>query len=92
MTELQGPTRMPPSTCPSCGKWLDGAATIGESCEPPNPGDITLCIGCGTVMIFDIALKLRAATQLEIDTLPADERAHLQRASRRINLLRGARA
>lgn len=37
--------------CPVCAKTLNGAAAVGHD-SAPEPGDVTICIGCGTVLEF----------------------------------------
>jgi hypothetical protein len=60
---------MPPAICPTCGKTLDSAAGIGNP-QLPNPGDVSICLYCANVAIFDIDDTLRtptAAEQAELD-------------------------
>jgi hypothetical protein len=61
------------TSCPGCGKrWLKGETEL-----LPEPGDVTLCVGCGRVLRFRrgmFGLVLRALSE-------RDERA-LRRAVR----------
>ena len=52
--------------CPLCGHWLD-AATAGPSNPDatPKPGDITVCIQCVSVLVFDEDLRVRVPTDAE---------------------------
>ncbi len=72
-------TRLPPATCPSCGKKLD-AATHPTEDVAPSPGDVTICLGCQDVLIFTEELGLRRPTEAEIQALPLDEISRYQRA------------
>ena len=54
---------MPPTSCPSCRRTLDGAAGIGG--RMPKPGDGSLCSYCGAENVFDRLLNLRPMTKKE---------------------------
>jgi hypothetical protein len=45
----------PPSPCPFCGIILNfHVATSGEDeGVPMQPGDVTICAGCGAILIFE---------------------------------------
>jgi hypothetical protein len=68
------------SPCPFCGKVMDCASNI-EGKGAPEPGDVSLCIYCGGVMIFDRELVGRKPTDPELfalalsDCWPTVERA-----------------
>jgi hypothetical protein len=60
--------------CPFCGHWLD-RVTAGPANPDavPVPGDITLCIQCGGVLVFDDGMKVRPPTpeeQAEAEAMP----------------------
>jgi hypothetical protein len=38
--------------CPQCKRLLDGATNAGDSTSRPKSGDISVCIGCATVLTF----------------------------------------
>lgn len=50
--------RMPMTVCISCRKELDAASGVGVEAKP-EPGDVTVCIGCGHIMVFADDLRLR---------------------------------
>ena len=61
--------RLPPSTCPQCGKLRDSATHI-EGDPVPVAGDIGICIYCGHTAIYKRDMTLRQPTrreQIEID-------------------------
>ena len=60
-------SRVPITFCPFCGHTLD-AATAGPMTPEatPGPGDVTLCVGCVNVLIFDDDLKARKPTPAEL--------------------------
>jgi len=63
--------------CPHCGYTLDAHGTVpGEPDSAPSPGDATVCIGCGGVLVFTEELGLRAATDEEMRVFDRDP--HIQ--------------
>lgn len=74
--------------CPKCGIHLDGATESNGQETNPKPGDISVCVYCGTFLMFDEEdkkLSLRRLTDEEFITLPDADRVALQRVK---NLLR----
>lgn len=65
--------RTPESACLACGYRLTAAGSPdGSPIEPPNEGDITVCLRCGAVMRFDSEGRVRGMTDAEIDEITAD--------------------
>ena len=60
--------KLPTSHCPHCQTKLDGATALQNSV--PNPGDVSICIECGEVNVFDEAMKLRVPTKQEQQEFP----------------------
>ncbi len=61
--------RMPGTSCPWCNHTLDACSTFGL--DSPNAGDLSVCVKCAGLLIFDkqlIAQKLEPAQLLEIAT------------------------
>jgi len=44
--------------CSVCGHDLDGATQINGD-NKPKPGDVSICVGCANIAIFDDDLNLR---------------------------------
>lgn len=44
--------------CSICGYDLDGASQVNGD-NMPKPGDVSICISCANIAIFDDDLKLR---------------------------------
>jgi NAD-dependent SIR2 family protein deacetylase len=65
---LAGDFHTPESTCPYCGKVTNGAAGP----EAPEPGAISICIGCYNLGIFDDDLKIRKPTVEEFAEIRTD--------------------
>ena len=66
-------TRLPASTCPSCGLELDATTGVGE----PVPGDLSICGRCAEVLVFDKDLHQAKATAAELEALDDRSRAWL---------------
>lgn len=65
--------RVPMSACLGCGKRMDGATGVDYR-GGPQPGHITVCIGCGHVMAFDEDMHLRRLTDAEMIEIAGDRR------------------
>lgn len=51
-------------TCPGCGGTMD--AIVGVTTDkPPDPGDCTMCSGCGSLCMFKKDLDLRLLSEEE---------------------------
>lgn len=71
--------RVPRCLCINCGDELDAVSAVSDDPEDPgrvtaNPGDITVCITCGWISVFDKDLRLRAPTVEEMIDVASDER------------------
>lgn len=49
--------RVPEQKCLKCGQTLDAVGTVGGQVVAPRPEDVTVCLGCGAVMMFDANLE-----------------------------------
>lgn len=65
--------KVPDSKCTACGYAMNGAICVGEDAAP-DPGDFTVCIECGHLMIFGDGLILRNPTDAEMIEIAGDER------------------
>ena len=79
MTVADGP-------CPACGKQLDADTPVSGGPEP-DPGDVSICVGCGAVLQYlrdadDGLLHRHVMTAEAVERLPADIRATLEKAVR----------
>jgi hypothetical protein len=59
-TKLSGAPR-----CPACHAKI-AAATHATEKISPKPGDLSICLYCKTVLVFDEAVQPRRATAAEI--------------------------
>jgi hypothetical protein len=69
---------MPLSACTNCGYVLDGATGVAEDDHKgdlvPDPGDFTICVYCGHLMIFTDTLTMRDLTKDEMIKVAGDKR------------------
>jgi hypothetical protein len=56
---------LPESACLACGKKLDAATSMTDDAYP-KPGDATICLDCGHLMVFAGDLTLRAPNDAEM--------------------------
>lgn len=59
--------RIPDQSCPYCGYQMDAATPITDEDARPSPGDISLCLRCMEIGIYDDKLYVRKATPAEIE-------------------------
>lgn len=65
-------TDLPGSLCRRCGKALDAASGSGDAV--PTPGDVSVCMYCGTLAVFTDELRLRETTVDETKGFLGDAR------------------
>jgi hypothetical protein len=65
--------------CPTCGKWLDaseGVTVTGtiqiEEEKLPKEGDVTICMGCATVLRFGKNLQVENLTGEDLNNIKKD--------------------
>ena len=63
--------QVPASVCQNCGTKCDGATGLKDD-ECPSPGDYSICVYCGHLMIFSDGLVLRNPTDEEIISIAGD--------------------
>jgi hypothetical protein len=68
--------KVPISTCPYCGYVADSVSPADPNdhdTTPPTPDSaVTLCFGCGGVMMFNDDLTVRAPSPEEMAMLKSD--------------------
>jgi len=75
-------TRLPSSACPVCGTLLDAAT--GKTGTRPKPGDLTLCIKCGEILIFEDDMFLKVAPAQVLESLSREKYEYVRRIQRNI--------
>jgi hypothetical protein len=51
--------RVPPSMCPACGYACDAATSLEDRDAVPEPGDWTVCLACGELLVFSPLMVLQ---------------------------------
>lgn len=76
------PAAIPLSRCPGCGKDLHLTTCVNAPEDTrPSPGDQTVCIRCGGLLVFTANLGVRAMTVYEFESLPKSTQTLLTHAS-----------
>ena len=66
-------TRMPDDKCSYCGKlFTQAAAAHWNPSSLPEPGSVSICVGCGSLHVFGDDLHLRRPTEEELAVMKAD--------------------
>ncbi len=66
-------TEMDEAACPACRRRTDAATSVCGD-HRPAPGDVTVCIGCATLLVFGQDLRPRWPTEEERDKMQGDPR------------------
>jgi ribosomal protein L40E len=61
--------RIPASKCFKCGYKMAATKHAGNDHARPREGDISMCLHCGALMIFEPDLTMRPPTSAETDEL-----------------------
>lgn len=67
-------TRIEGTACTNCGKLQDACTVVNEENSRPNPGDCSICLECGHLMVFAADLTLRNPTDAEMHEMAGDKR------------------
>jgi hypothetical protein len=89
VTELDS-TVVPDQACPRCGYKFDRASpAMPNTAATPSPGDISLCLDCGQILVFnDDARTTHAATSAELADLDFETRATIRKGQRAIAIVK----
>lgn len=67
-------TRVNETHCKTCLHKIDAHGTCDDNENiKPSPEDITICMYCGQLSIFDADLNLRAITETELQEFKKDQ-------------------
>lgn len=62
---------LPERSCPNCGHALSWTTNLQDD-EQPEPDDLTICLFCESVLVFDQAMALQRLTQAAYEDLDED--------------------
>lgn len=77
-----------PSPCPECGEMMDAATCMEKDASPPSVGDVTVCIDCTAILVFDKDMKLERPTDDLLRSIPDETRKKLKGVQKLIKLKR----
>jgi len=63
---------VPENTCLRCGYMCDRASVCDSPITRPRPDDVTVCMKCGEIMIFDHELKFRKPNDDDLKSIATD--------------------
>lgn len=73
-------TRHPPCLCPVCFKMVDAASPARKNATyRAKPGDLSICLYCGSRLVFTRTMQLRLLTEREWMKLEPDHRKYIER-------------
>ena len=73
-----------PRQCPECESLCTGNTCLTAEGKQPRPGDVSVCVACGTILVYDDVLALRRAVAIDLAPLEASSRALVEFLSREI--------
>lgn len=76
--------RIPPFHCPKCGYLMNKSTDAFSSSVKPTEGDVSMCLMCGNLMLFNADLSVREPTEAErreLSVLPQIVEVDIVRAS-----------
>ncbi len=59
--------------CKFCGKKQDAHTEVHGEPVKPKQGDLSICLYCGTICLFDESLNLEPLTNAELDVLMLED-------------------
>lgn len=70
-------TKMGSDWCPVCASKLDAATKVGDEHPVPEPGDISFCIKCASMLKYGSDMALEEMTQRDFQKLEYDHKMFL---------------
>ena len=74
--------------CPLCNYKIDSASRPNDDKAVPVPGDFTICLNCGDILMFADDMALIVAPKVLIDKLSFVERFMIERNIEAINSMK----
>ena len=82
MANMKTDTAIPVTRCLKCGYRLDTSTDAFSGGESPKGGDVSMCLSCGHIALFNADLTLREPNEQEareISLMPQVMQAQLAR-------------
>jgi hypothetical protein len=76
------------SICPGCRLRINTTSDPKDR-GMPHPGDLTICLGCGTILRFDRKLRLGEVSMADLERLPQATLAELKEQQDRWRVFKG---
>lgn len=83
--------RMEPDICPVCDYVFNCADSVSGENITPKEGDITFCLKCATILIFDSKVKVKLPTQEFFESIPVEIMIKLVLSQRLIRKMKAER-
>lgn len=74
-----GATKLNDNVCPVCGALIESVNAHDGSTNPPKKGDVSVCYGCTSYLVFDENLKSKEMSVEALFELPDEVRLSLNR-------------
>lgn len=62
-------TRTPDQECPCCHYVMDAHSPLDNGPATPGEGDISICLRCGSFLVFNKDLQLAVAQEKDLDEI-----------------------
>lgn len=59
--------------CPKCGKLIDSHTNITKQHGAPRKEDLTVCVGCGSILKYGKKLELIPLSMKELDEISTND-------------------
>jgi hypothetical protein len=79
---------LPESVCPVCGYLMDAATSPYEPNLRPKPRDLSCCLKCGEVLVFQKDLSVAVASVSDLMKLDPETASQLDRLQKAIREMR----
>lgn len=68
-------SRLEPDKCPICNYVMDAATCISDqdAGKKPQEGDVTFCLKCASILVFDWNLKVQIPTRDFFESLSCED-------------------
>jgi hypothetical protein len=70
----------PECNCPKCGHHINKATSVDDKHTSPVEGDVSVCIECSTMLIFNADMTLHIMSREEFYALPLEVRYEIAKA------------